>query len=346
MIRRLSFLGVAVLTLGGLTSVALTGKEHVRVDATLASEIPPLSAELVPLSGSPGVLMVLGRIDAVGLSETQDQGLTVQVGEVTIEVLEVLAGDARRPGDKIKIPAKRVADPIVRVRHGFDHWNVLSLKNGDVLLVAIQSQPPQGRYYAVAARQVESPSSPEVVELKQAYAIERLAGPPGAKTEQLAAALIGNGDLLSHYALDVLQRRLALGREAGARLITAALSSPSARPERRLQMAESLTELFDSARHADETNVAIVRAIAQALVAERDLQRRSTWTAYLAAVVLKEFTGNAPVDRQIRSALIRKVQTPNPREMIAILTAHAEQDSDDVQARGLLRAWRTATPPE
>jgi hypothetical protein len=336
---------LVVIALVVITAVFLARTEDLAVNTvntSITGKIPPLSADLVPFISSTDVQMLLTRVDDVHLVEARDVDPPVERGRVTLEVLEGLSDSSVRAGARIVVPAQRIADPIVRVRNAFDQWNVLPLVRGDVLIVAVRPMASAGLSDAVAARQIGSPSAPEVQQIRQAYAIERFAGPPETKQAMLEAAIMGGDELLTEYGLDALQRRAVLGREAGARVIAAAIGAASVTPDARLQLAEGLTDLFDPERNADATNVLIVRTIAAALAAAPDSESRAAWASSLAAILLTEFTAKPEVDRQVRTTLIRKVDKPTAREMIAMLSAIAEQDPDDVQVRALLRAWRSA----
>ena len=319
-----------------------TGKGDVAMSTSIVSEIPPLSGDLVPWISDSGALMLLARVQNVQFTVEQDQGLAVETGRVTLAIVESLSDSSVSPGGTIVVPAKRIEDEITRVRNAFDHWNVLPLLRNDLVIVAVRRTATPGLDQALAARQVDSPSDPLVQGIRQAYALERFSGSPEAREGIFAAALTGPNDVFNEYAVDALQRRTVLGRQTGARLIALATASNGAGSDRRLQLAESLTELLDPERRADETNVLIVRTVAQALASDPDPEERSRWAMYLAAVLLKEFATDPLVDRQWRSALIRSVDSPAPDNMISILSGLEQRDRDDDQVRALLRAWRTA----
>ena len=308
-----------------------------------ATEIPPLTGEVVSFIGDPSATLVLARIERLDFAITQHDDLTVEAGHVILSVVESLANGSPGAGETIRVPARRVADPIIRGRNAFDQWNALPLERNDLLIVAVRPAGPDS-YVALAVRQVSSVSDPKIDAIRQAYAIERFTGPADAREARFAAALTGPQDLLNEYALDALQRRALLGRDTGARLMAAAVLVNGAGDERQHSVAEALTELMESERRTDGTNLLIVRTIAQALAAEPDPDRGELWTMYLGAVLLTEFATDPLMDAQWRNALIQKVDSPAPGEMIAILSDLVRRDAENEQARALLRAWQRAYP--
>ena len=244
----------------------------------------------------------------------------VEIGRVTLDVEGVVHGDAPHAGDRIEVPARRKADRSARVRSTFDRWNALRLPprgfpapglrrpaghDGGAPKPPAQPAGAPGAFRALAADGVRGAADPEVLAVRRAYAIEAL--PADQKRAALEQALESDQRVLRYYALGAVEDRGALGRQGGAEAIAAAYRSPRSTPDQQAR-ARRLPDppgVFDKQQGADPTNRIALDALARALLAEPDTERRLQWARYLGSVVLPELAPSPEADRTRRSALIR-----------------------------------------
>ena len=116
----------------------------------------------------------------------------------------------------IDLPARRIADPLIRARNNFDQWNNLALERGQYLLLACRLISVPSTWKALAAWAVESPRSPTVAAIRRCVLIEQFRGEDKKKREMIEEALQSTADLERYYALDALGRRAVVPREEGA----------------------------------------------------------------------------------------------------------------------------------
>jgi len=324
-------LGVILLTIGGpLWSAAMAR----------------LSADLVPFVSERTTSLVMLRVTAVTV--TKDASGPQEHGRLVGEVVDVFRSDGLKPKDLVEIAFERVADPVAREHQGFDHWNVLPLRDGQLIIFALRPLDPPRRWSALAASAVDSVMSADALALREAVRLESSPAPPDQRREMLRGALGKDQNLLVLYALDALGRRRVLDRDTSIVVLVDALAAPDGSSVRRDAIVDSLTRsyFFDGRLGAEPGNVRIVGALAAELVRETDPGRREQLLRYLASCVLGSFSRDASQDATIRASLVKKVQTPSPPDVRRVLTELTGQGSEGGQriARRLLEAWTGAAP--
>jgi hypothetical protein len=90
----------------------------------------PLSADLVPLIGEPAINMLVVRLARLDPNTAVEDGLAVDLGPVSLSVVDVLSGRAFSRGQTLVVPIKRVRDPAIRTRNPVNQWNTLSMSIG------------------------------------------------------------------------------------------------------------------------------------------------------------------------------------------------------------------------
>jgi hypothetical protein len=319
-------------------------KDHPGMSAALASQIEALSGDLVPFISEADASLVLVKITSVELEPRRDMDMDLQEGEVRCQVVEVFRSPALKKGDIIDVPARRIADPLIRPRNNFDQWNNIPLEQGRYLLLACRPIRAPSTWVALAARAVESPRSPAVDALRQCVLIEEFRGAKDQKREMIQGALQSTEDLERYYALDALGRRALVPRDEAVEMIGRAIVSTASAPENKLELGTRLTSntFFNKAEKAEGSNPAVVACLTRGLVDESDLKRRLDWAKYLASCVLVEFSPRTDMDHKIRAALIRSVRDPSAARVLTALTELSSFGTQDEQeiVRQLMEAWR------
>jgi hypothetical protein len=316
-------------------------------DAMSTSQLPaaePLSPDLVPFIGDRAARMVVASIAEVHLAPHEAEG--VEAGPVTLEVIELLHGSAPHAGQRVAVPARRKIDRTARARSNFDAWNVLALAPGKQLLVALAPTDVPGVFRALAAQAITSPADPAVEAVRRDYAIEAL--PEDQRRAPIERALVSEERLDRFYALEGLENRGLLGRQAGAEAIAAAIAAPQPSPQGKLDLAGYLVRpaFFDKRREADPTNRLVIATVARALLADADPERRLAWAHLLASVVLPPLAPAPDVDRARKIALLRGAQLAfaDVDRALADLLPHAEDDAERATIERLREAIRAAKP--
>lgn len=303
-----------------------------------------LSADLVPFVSERATSLVTLRVTAVTV--TNKPGAEHEQGRLVGEVVEVFQSDRLKPKDSVEIAFERVADPVVREHQGFDHWNVLPLRNGQLIIFALRPLDPPRRWTALAASAIEAVGAADAVALREAVRLESSAAPPDERRELLRVALGKDQNLLVLYVLDALGRRRVFDRLTGIEVVASVLAAHAGTPAGRDGMVDSLTRsaFFDSRLGADPGNVRIVGALAGELVGETNPRRTAQLLRYLASVVLGSFSRDAAQDAGIRTALVKRVHVPAPPDVTRVLTELSGQGSEGEQrlARRLLEVWTAA----
>jgi len=310
------------------------------------SDQQPLRADFYPLVGESDVGTVVGRVLDVALTMSPDVEPATEAGPVTVEVVEQIAWPEPPPPARLRLDARRLADPELRDRSGFDQWNSLSLMPGSVLLLSCR--PRGDACQALAAADVEFARDPLVTAIKQAYAIERFTGPIEQRQAMILYALESPQPQLQYYAFDLLGRRSLYGREVGARLISRALLAGRADPPTALELGDALSDMafFDPERGADPVNAAIVATLARRLAASTDPEGLSDWASMLRSCVMDEFADDPKQDREARIALLRAAaQGVDSARVIAALDGAIATAEPDEQAdlEALRDLWRKAS---
>lgn len=306
-----------------------------------------LSPDLVPFIADPGTSLVLARIADVQIGKPPSPD--VERGTITCAVPRVFRSERLKVGDTIKVSYERKADPRIRKRNAFDQWNVLSLERGTLLLLACRPAVGPGRAIALAAIEVESDRSPEVIELERCLAIENLPE-PGQKRQQLAEAIAGGKEFLRPYALDAIGRRGLVPPFEAVEIVDRAITSEKTTPDDDLDLARELLDhpFFDKNRGADRANQRVVASLVKGVLRERDPERRTRWIQYLASRVCAEFSTDRVEDRTIHQGLLRSISPSDTKELISTLsvqTAQAPPGHREI-ARDLLEILKTTSRPK
>jgi hypothetical protein len=326
---RRAALGVVLLTIGGpLWSAAMAR----------------LSADLVPSVSERATSLVTLRVTAVTV--TKSAGGEHEQGRLVGEVVEVFRSDRLKPKDPVEIAFERAADPVAREHQGFDHWNVLPLRNGQLIIFALRPLDPPRRWTALAASAIDAVGAPYAVALREAVRLESSPALPDERRELLRGALGKDQNLLVLYVLDALGRRRVLDRLTGIDVLASALAAHAGTPAARDAIVDSLTRsvFFDGRLGADGGNIRIVGALAGELVSETHPERRAQILRYLASTVLGSFSRDAAQDAGIRTAIVKRVQAPAPADVRRVLTELSGQGSEGEQrlAQRLLEVWTAA----
>lgn len=305
-----------------------------------------LSADLVPFISQPDASMLVAQVYETQWTRRIEQDLEVEAGPVPFGVLEVLHGQAPRTGEFIWVPARRIADPLIRVRNQSDRWNALPLRPGDILILAVRPTGDPRFWMGLAAKQVASAEAAEVAAVRRCYVMEEFQGSDQQRSQMLAEALRSGQDLLRFYALDYLRRHVQEARVTAVQLISNAIASAGIAPDHRLQLGTALAgqTFFVRDRKADEANQTVVAALATGLVHESDPRKRTSWARILASCVLMEFSAEPGADQQVRSALIRSPRNPPAQQVIPALGEaflNGAPDEKTILDR-LLKAWQSA----
>jgi hypothetical protein len=340
-------LAIGLLVLGlfwTLTPAATPQTGDLPLNAQAIDAPPALSGDLVPYIGDGR-----GSISLVTVVDTRPgvvAGPGLEGGVATLLVLEAFGDAALNPGQRIDVPFQRMADPMLRPRNGFDHWNTISITPGAIWLFAGRKQGASFRVTALAAVPVGSRDSPAVDALRECFRIQGLSSTDVRKQELLVSALSGTDPLLRSYALDVLGRRGSYPRIEAAKLISHAIDSSTTPPADALELGEYLTRqyFFDGERSQDDTNEVVVQALASGLVRAKDVDTRSQWANYLASCILSELSPRKSDDERIRNTLVHSVKQPPPDEILGVLDSLEHQSDPDTVKRilELKNAWRVA----
>ena len=346
-----SFLLSCVLLQGiimtGCFAAPVETERSAKMPSFIAEQVVALSADLVPFFGEPTTNMLLVKVVDVKLGSQMEDGLEVEIGPATLEVMEVLHSNTLIKGSHIEVLVKRFTDTAIRDRNSFNHWNNLDLAKGELLLLSGRIITKPNVLMGQAAMHVESANSQEVIAARQCYVIENLKDEVDKKRTLLGDALTGHQDLLRFYALDVLGRRSLLGRAEGATLISKAIDSENLAPENKIELGYFLTRkyFFDSTLKDDTANVNVAATLAKGMVNETNNERRMEWMNYLSSCVLGEFSARKATDNAMRYGLIRAISTPTSAQVTNTLSklatlAHAD---DRERIMGLLQAWQASS---
>lgn len=311
-----------------------------------ANQAESLSGDLAGVVAQLDLTTFVGKVQSTHWTAGTEQGMDMQLGAVSVEVVEVLHGGAKlHSGDSIEVPAKRAASANVRARNRANYWNALRLNPTDFLLFACRPTDEPRVWKAVAGRHIASPTADDVQAMRKAYEIEEFAGDATQRKKLLSAALQSNLDLLSRYALDFLDRHASTERDSAVQLLHDAIVAPSAPSDRRLNFALALTAqgYLVRDRKADAANQIIIGSLAAALVNERDSDTRATLARILASSVLMEFSSDANEAAKIRSALTHSPQCPPPQRVTSVLTEIIGQSAGDQREMlsRLLKTWQS-----
>lgn len=310
-----------------------------------ANQAEDLSGDLAGVVAQLDLTTLVGKVQSTDWSAATDQGMEMQVGTVTVEVVEVLHGGAKLlTGATVEVPAKRAASANVRARNRVNYWNALRLNPSDLLLLACRPAEEPRVCNAAAGRHITSPAADDVQAMRKAYEIEEFTGDGAQRRKLLAAALQSSLDLLNRYALDFLDRHVSTERDSAVQLLRDAINSPTATSGRRLNFALAMTGqgYLVRDRKADAANQIIIGALATALVNESDSDTRATLARILASAVLMEFSPDATEAAKIRSALTHSPQGPPAQRVISVLSEIIGQSTGDQREMlsRLLKTWQ------
>lgn len=354
--RRWSILYITITTLLlngvtiGCSNPTIDNKKKTKMDKQMtndfkipsASSVENLSADLIPFISETKSSTLLVRVMNVQFAQETEEGIEMEVGILTIEVLEVFFSKDFVLGDIIGIPFKRAIDPSVRDRNSVNQWNNLPLTKGGLLVVAGLTDTPKV-LKGQAGININTLEDPVISAIRQCYLIE---GDKDIKEKHtlLQRALAGTEDILRYYTLDFLGRRSMLGRKAGAEIIGNAMISQNIIPQHKLDLGFYLTQNYflKSELGADSTNQIVVTALAMILVKETDVEILSNAAQLLSSCVLDEFSPKKDTNKLIRSSLISGIHTPTPKQVTTVLhgllTKVDEMERERI--KDLLEAWQ------
>lgn len=301
-----------------------------------------LSPDLIPFISKPEVSMAVVQVRDARWSRQMDGDIQVDSGPVTLYVVSAIHGKLR-DGQSIEVPAKRIVNPAVRVRHNFDAWNTFSLVPGELLLLAVVAGDTPQEWTGVAGKAVPATDAPDVQAVRRAYAIEQAKGDLTAKAGMLDGALRSGNNLLVFCAMDYL-RRHAAERETAVRILAGVVASPQSSDEK-LEVGRGIVgaDFFVRTANADAANGAVVAALANALVQETDGPRRAAWAQLVVSTVLMDFTGDPAGNARIGSQLSHAPGGPmTDRVVSAIASAEYFATPDALpKLRELKRVFET-----
>ncbi len=338
----------------GCSNLSVDNKRGLQMDKQLlnnhiipsAQQIEILLADLIPFIPETNTSMLLVRVDDVKLVHTIDEGIEVEVGIVTLEVLQVLYSKDLVQGVIIGVPFKRIFDPSIRVRNNINQWNNLALTKGELLMLAGRITGVSNVLKGMAAIHVDGLDNSVINAVKQCYMIEALNGRMDDNHSILIDALTDKEDILRFYVLGFLGRQGIDSRKVGVELIIKAVESGKMGPVDKLDLGAYLTRdyFFDSDLGDDLVNEKIVASLAKMLVQETDHDRVLDLAQLLGSCVLDEFSPKADVNRLVRSSLIAKIHTPTPNQVTSklsdLLLKADEMERDGIKE--LLEAWQDA----
>jgi hypothetical protein len=307
-------------------------------------QLTGLSADLAAFIPRRDIDMVVVRLEAESWNREYDGDLEMDAGSVTFSIIEALYGN---PPQTLTMQARRIADPLTRVRNTMDQWNFLPLKVGDYMIVACApGAAPEDLWQALAAVQIGSPGAEEVAALRNAYAIEKFTGSEEEKSRMLADALESNQDILQRYALNRVAASAGRGRERAVQLLSEAIASPRTTGDSKIELGRFMSRSMFLVQEckANRGNQIVIGTLASAMVNETDRARRAAWARILAAALLMAFCENLSDENRIRSELIRSPDCPPANEVISVLSAAAASGKDGEKAivERLLKAWQSA----
>lgn len=304
-----------------------------------------LSGNLGAFVSKPDVSMFVGRIEKTHWIQILDDSIERDIGPLEIRVLEVVHGETPRKDETIEVPARRVKDPIIRVKNRYDYWNALPLEPGDILLMAGRFAEPPNRWKALAANQIESPTAPEVDAARRAYRIEEAPGDLREKSQMVEYALTSNQDLLQNYAVDYVTRHADSDRDTGVELLHKAIASPQTAADRKLDLGFALAgdPFLRRDKKADPANQTIVATLAAALIHERDPEDAATWSRMLGSAVLMDYSDDAKENHAVEMALVHSPRNPpaqNVTHALSGVASHGDPEDREI-AMNLIKAWQS-----
>jgi hypothetical protein len=269
-----------------------------------------------------------------------------ETGTVALQVIEVLEGGSLSVGQQLKVDFERDAVIPVRVRKGFNYWNQLSLTTGELLIFAGKPVEPPNSWQAISAQKVETADAPEIQAARKCFEIENFSGTDKAKRKMLEDALVAEQELLQNYSLDCIGRRRLVDRDTGAQMINKAIILKAMDPERRLSLADDLSDVyfFDPEKGADDaTNRLTMAVLSRELLRDQTQEIREQWIDLIASCVNSEFAEEEQKNNQIRNKLLRSV--PNAGQVTSAISDYAKrvvEEEDKEIAKELLTIWNEA----
>ena len=301
-----------------------------------------LSADLIPMFSDPSTSVILGSIEKV-LKSGNEQ---FDTGELYINVIESFNSQAPVNAEQLRVPYQRMAQIQDRVRNAQNHWNVLRLQPGDLLILACRPGESAGIWTCLAARQPTSASDSAIQAVRAIYQVEHL--PQGdQKTSLLRKGLDSSSDLIFFYSIDAITRRQVVARPVAAQMLYKILSRDAIDGEIEEQLVEALVSeyIFDEDLGAEATNTLVLEVLANKFVGASDSEVRSLWLDELAATLFSEYDDDETVDSAIRKQLIQSISTPDIATVIEALAAYKAEatDPEDIElVQDVLDLWKAA----
>jgi hypothetical protein len=304
----------------------------------------PLGADLAPLIFDMMASLFLVKVTAMGIVPPATPG--TEQGTLRLEIVEIYRGAELQPGDRITVAFSRVADPLQRLRVGWDQWNNVNLEVGAHLLVAAHRLAAD-TYDPLAAENVDSPGAPEAAELRNAVQLHDSQKPPDRIDQLYSNAILSGEPLLRRYALEAIASHAIIDRLPGTEIFRNAISTAIS-SEVRLEIALRALEpmMFQEERHADRANRTIVAMLVDGYLRERDAVNRMTWTKLLGSVLKRQYSEEAAVDRTVKESLVRAVDRPQweaMRDALGLQSQTGPADERELTSE-VLAVWLLGLP--
>jgi len=303
----------ASVTLADLPPVVDGGKM-----STMDTEPAEVTLNLLRFLLDPEVGVVVARIAATRWAPAPRLPEELEHGVIALDVVDVVHGQAPRPGEHFEVHAQR---DVYDLRHGRgqNNWNNMDLLPSQLILLVCKPTGTPHVFRPLAAAAVDSTMEPIVQAMRWSYATEAL--PPEKRREALAKGLASTDREMSYHAFAAIVDRHRLGREEGAEVLAQAIMSSNGAPSFKRYLGSKLVINFpDGHLRNDRTNVLVVAALEQGLLGEQEVTDQEQWASSLRGVLQGRFNAELGWDRALRVALIRSTGVP-PRAVLAALTA-------------------------
>jgi len=269
-------------------------------------------------------------------------------GTLRCRVERVVHGPLPAAGRMVSVGYSRKAEPLSRAKSSVNHWNLLDLAAGDLLLLVCTPGADPTDWNARSGNQVAAADDPAVAGLAESFRLRTLE--KGSEPQQLAllAALRGANDVARHFALEAICRQGAVSRREACDLLVRALEADALADPDRVRFAGGLASaaVFDPREKDDPVNRAAVAGLAATVGRVADPADRLTCVRYLASCVRQDFSENPDEATRVRAALVRAAGPVPPPPLADTLArmAASNEASDRDRAAALAAAWQTPPP--
>lgn len=300
-----------------------------------------LAFDLLLYVHEPDVCALLVRIEA----RIDENSLPmVENGVLKCHIEEVIHGVVTEP-NLISLRYSRMKDNIVRAKSSVNHWNALSLEDGDRLLIVCKPTD-DAHWKALSGNQVASATDPTVLGLKECYRIQGFEKNSSEHKSALRAGLVTDNALTRRYSLEAISKHEVVPRAEGCAMIVDVLKTEQPDRNLLLRFADALSSIpfFDEDKKADDVNQAVVVGLATIIERLEEPRDRVTCVRYLASCVLVDFDPEPKKDNEMRSALLKAIDKAPPKlvaETIADMMSSQLSDDKNI-ATELNDAWLAA----